>query len=359
MPAQNPHFKKVLIINIFGIGDVLFSTPLISNIKAAFPDCFIGYICNKRAAPLLSANPKINKIFLYERDEFNRVYAQSKIAFLKKMTGILGEIRREKFDVVIDLSLNTHAQFLMWFLGIKTRIGFNYKNRSPLLNHPVKLEGYEGRHVVDYYLSLLDALGIPKKNNRMELIINDSDKDWAAVKLSDFQIKKNDFLVAVVPGGGASWGKDANFKRWSTENYAQLADKMIEKFSAKVILLGDSFEEELCRRVMGAMHKSANIVCGVSLGQFAAILSMCKLALVNDGGPLHVAVAVSTRTASIFGPVDERVYGPYPQGRHIIIKKNLACQPCYRRFKLADCRHHNCLNSLSVNEVMTRLEQSL
>ena len=129
MSSQRPHsLEKVLIINIFGIGDVLFSTPIISNIKAAFPDCFIGYICNKRTAPLLSANPKINKIFLYDRDEFNQTYTKSRIAFLRKITNILCEIRKEKFDTVIDLSLNTHAQFFIWLLGIKTRVGFNYKN---------------------------------------------------------------------------------------------------------------------------------------------------------------------------------------------------------------------------------------
>ena len=359
MSGQNPRLKKILIINIFGIGDVLFSTPLISNIKAAFPDSFIGYICNKRVAPLLSANPKINKIFIYERDEYSRVYQESKIALFRKMMRALDEIRREHFDVAFDLSLNTYAQFFMWFLGIKTRVGFNYKNRSPLLSRKIQLTGYEEKHVIEYYLSLLEGLQIPVKSRQVELFINDEDHERAVAKLSDFQIKKNDFLVAVVPGGGASWGKDANYKRWSAENYAQLADKMIEKFSAKVILLGDTFEEELCRRVMGAMHGSANIVCGTSLGQFAAMLSACKLALVNDGGPLHVAVAVGTRTVSIFGPVDDRVYGPYPQNHHIVIKKDLACQPCYRRFKLADCRHHNCLNSLSVNEVFARLEQSL
>ena len=64
-----PMPRKILIINIFGIGDVLFTTPIISNIKENLPDCFIGYVCNKRTAPVLTSNPKVDKVFIFEKDE--------------------------------------------------------------------------------------------------------------------------------------------------------------------------------------------------------------------------------------------------------------------------------------------------
>ena len=72
--------KKVLIINTFGVGDVLFTTPLISNLKTNYPGLYIGYICNRRTSALLERNPKVDRIFIYERDEFYAAYQRSKIA---------------------------------------------------------------------------------------------------------------------------------------------------------------------------------------------------------------------------------------------------------------------------------------
>ena len=77
-------YKKILIINPFGIGDVLFTTPMISAIRSAVPSATIGYVANARTAPVLKANPKINKVFVYERDDFNAVYRRSKSEFWEK-----------------------------------------------------------------------------------------------------------------------------------------------------------------------------------------------------------------------------------------------------------------------------------
>lgn len=353
-------FKKILIVNIFGIGDVLFTTPLISNIKSKFPEVFIGYVCNSRAAAVLSNNPKVGKLFIYERDEFSDLYKKSKIQFLKKLNSFFGSIKSEGFDLGMDLSLNGNVSFLMMLAGIKRRIGFNYKNRSPWLTEKIELKGYSGKHVTEYYLSLLEKLDVPVVHRKLEFFPTQDDRAWAEKFLDDRKIAPKDFVVGAIPGGGASWGKDATCKRWPAKQYAILADKMVEKFSAKVILLGDQSEKELCRAVKEAMRSTPLDIAGATtIGQLAALLAKCKLVLVNDGGPLHVAVAAGTRTVSIFGPVDENVYGPYPKENHLVVKKDIACQPCYRRFRMADCPHHNCLNLLNAHEVFEKIKESL
>jgi ADP-heptose:LPS heptosyltransferase len=85
---QSP-IKKVLLINIFGIGDVLFTTPLISNLKSSHSDLTIGYLCNRRTVSVLENNPKVNRVFVYERDEFKAVYQQSRVAYLKKVRALI------------------------------------------------------------------------------------------------------------------------------------------------------------------------------------------------------------------------------------------------------------------------------
>ncbi len=362
MYKPNLKAKKILIINIFGIGDVLFTTPLMANIKDACPDVFIGYVCNQRVAPLLQSNPHIDKVFIYEKDEYAALFKKSKSQCIGKVFSVLREIKKEGFDAVIDLSLHKYSTFLMWLVGIKQRIGFNYKNRSPFLTTKVKLVGYENKHVVDYYLDFLKPLNCPITHKELQLFLKDEDELWAGEILNKNHIKPDGHLVAIVPGGGASWGKNVNYKRWPAEKYAILADKIIEKFKATIILLGDITEKDLCRRVAGMMRQKAlEIYTQNNINQFAAVLKKCKLAIVTDGGPLHVAVAVKAKTVSIFGPVDEHVYGPYPSAGldHQVVVEDIACRPCYRRFRVADCSHHRCLQLINVDEVLERVERVL
>jgi len=353
--------KKVLIINIFGIGDVLFTTPVISNLKASYPDLTIGYVCNRRTASLLECNPKVDKIFIYDRDEFRNAYQKSKLAVCKKMVNFLKSIKRERFDTSIDVSLNDFTSWVTWMVGIKNRIGFQYKNRGFFLNKRFALKGYENKHVVQYYLGLLEKLGVPVEYHDLELHINQEDTDWADQFFTENTGQwSTKTVIGLVPGGGASWGKDAVYKRWAPEKYAKLANKLIEKYSAAIILMGDQSELDLCRLVSKSMAHQCMMACGeTTISQFAALARKCSLMIVNDGGPLHIAVAAGVRTVAIFGPVDNLVYGPYPQGNHIVIKKGLVCQPCYRQFRRASCEHISCLGQLTVEEVFEKIKEIL
>jgi len=352
--------QKILIANIFGIGDVLFTTPLIANIKAHNPQVQIGYICNRRTESLLANHPKINRVFVYERDEFNRLYKESKFRFLKKTQEFLSDVKKEQYDMLIDISLSGFIGFFASVIGIKRRIGFDYKQRGRFLTERIVLKGYENKHVVEYYLDLLELIDVPIKHKQLELFIDDHHRNWADEFLRANHLNERDVLIGVVPGGGASWGKDANFKRWPAAKYAKLADKLIENTHAKIILMGDSREEELCRSVEKLMTQDAVMACGqTTIHQFAALAQRCRLMIVNDGGPLHIAVAAQARTVSIFGPVDERVYGPYPSQNHRIVARPLACRPCYRQFRRASCDHVSCLNLIEVDEVFEKVKEIL
>jgi len=361
MSIKGKPLQRVLIINIFGIGDVLFTTPMISNLKASHPDLYIGYVCNSRTAALLEHNPKIDKVFIYDRDDFNEISKKSKILVFKKLIGFLMEIKKEHFDTSIDVSLSDFTNWVTWMAGIKRRIGFKYKSRGFFLNQKFILRGYENKHVVEYYLSLLQSIGIPTDIKNLELSIEQADLDWADRFIGEHISQSNGrHLIGLVPGGGTSWGKDAKYKRWEPEKYAKLADKLIEKFSAAFILMGDKSELDLCGEVSKAMAHPSATACGeTTISQFAALARKCSLMIVNDGGPLHIAVAAGVRTASIFGPVDDKVYGPYPLENHIVIKKNLACQPCYRRFRRASCEHISCLSQLTVDQVFQQVKGAL
>jgi heptosyltransferase II len=343
---------KILIINPYGVGDVLFTTPVIRNLREFYPQAEIAYLANGRTADFIKSNPDIARVFVYERDEFVGNY--------QKYFGLFNSIRKERFDLVFDFSLNSSFDFLTAAGGIKKRVGFDYRKRGRFLTDRVPLTGFEEKHIIEYYLDLLRLVQVPVKTKEMRLDVPSQDIQWAGDWLARHHISLTKPLLAVLPGGGASWGQAARYKRWPAFKYAQLIDKIIENFDAGIILMGDPKEEELCREVVSLAHFPLHFAVGeTSLLGLAALLKRCQGAVVNDGGPLHVAVAVGTRTVSIFGPVDPQVYGPFPLSGHMVVQKNLPCQPCYRRFRMASCGHISCLGELSVDEVYRKVQQIL
>lgn len=151
--------KRFLIINPYGIGDVLFTVPMIMNIKANVPDAFIGYISNRRTASLLGSLSEVNKVTIYDRDEFKAVSSRSKIEFLKLLQKTKNELRDQQYDILFDLSMTWYASFYGKLAGIQERVGLNYKNRSPFLTKKIFVNGYEGRHAAEYYLDLVRTMG--------------------------------------------------------------------------------------------------------------------------------------------------------------------------------------------------------
>lgn len=358
MSAIRP--KRILVVNIFGVGDVLFTTPLIRNIRENLPDCFLGFICNQRARAILLNNPYPDKVWVFEKDHYRHLAKSSRLKCLKEFLAFLNQIRKERFDLVLDLSLSGQVSFFTWLLGIKRRIGFNYKNRGWLLSDKIPIEGYRVKHVVEFYSDLLKSLNFTVNSLNLEIFLSPEEKKWAEVFLRNNGITEDELLIAIVPGGGASWGREAVIKHWPAEKFAEIADKCIEKFKAKIIILGDYGDTAACNRVSAAVRDKAVQACGqTDLRQFAALLNRSNLVVTNDGGPLHIAVAAGAKTVSLFGPVDEKVYGPFPYDpqRHRVVKKELNCRPCYQRFRTPDCTKRICLEEIDAEEVLRAIEE--
>lgn len=355
---------KILVANIFGIGDVLFTTPLISNLRN-LPDTTVDYLCNARTKELLKNNPDVSGIFVYEKDELVGLWKRSKRAFFREVWGLYTRIKKNRYDMVFDLTLSRKLGLLFFLAGIPARAGFDYKGRGIFLNKKKSLVGFEGKHVAEYYLELLEFAGTREATGARE-------KDFKLVpdaeaikkvreRLAGRGIRKDGF-VAVIPGGGASWGASASRKRWTAEGFSEAADALSAR-GEHIILLGDSSEGALLSEVSGKMKNKPLIAeNALGLGEYIALLSMCKLVLCNDGGPLHMAAALGVKTVSIFGPVDAKVYGPYPPSdKHRVVSAwFVKCRPCYNRFKLPECDGDMaCITQIDAGEVIKACEELL
>ncbi|MBU1087457.1 MAG: lipopolysaccharide heptosyltransferase II [Candidatus Omnitrophica bacterium] len=353
---------RILIINPFGIGDVLFSTPVISALRGKYPDSFIAYLCNQAAAPLLENNPKIDKLFFFSRGDFKKIRRESFLKYLTAFIQAILIIRKQKFDLVVDLSMVMQYSLVLWLLGVPKRYGFDYKKRGRFLTDKISVQTFVEKHVVDYYADLLTKLGVENFKRDLSLYLSAEDQRWAVNFLKAHNIAKLDVLVGLAPFGGLSWGVAAENKQWPIESYAFVVEQIIRKHKLKILLFGtkkDLAKTKVFNRIAG---KTEVINCAgqTSLGQLAALISKCKLFISNDSGPLHIACALNRNTVSIYGPVDENVYGPIGDEKlHNIVCADIDCRPCYQNFQKPECPTMNCLQSLDKQKVLAIVEKTI
>jgi len=354
--------KKFLIINPYGIGDVLFTTPLLRAIKEADPENTVSFWSNERVRGILEDNPILDNVFALSRGDLKKIYQQSYLEAIHKSVVLLRQIKKERFDVTLDFSLDYRYSLICKVLGIKRRIGFDFRNRGRFLTDRVCIDGYSDKHMVEYYSNLLSFIDIPLKATALNLFVSQDSSIRAQGILSRARLSDTDLLVGIAPGAGASWGKDAHLKHWPALKFAQLADRIIGDLGARIILLGDDSEKTISEVIVAAMkNKPLDLTGKTNLRELAAIISHLKLLVTNDGGLLHMAVALGVETVSVFGPVDERVYGPYPKGpRHIVVKKDVSCRPCYREFRMPLCEHdRECIKNITLDEVYNAVRSLL
>lgn len=355
--------KKFLLINPFGVGDVLFTSPVVKAIKEVYPQSFIGYWCNQRTAELFKCSPFIDKVYDFSRGDLKKIFARSKLEGIKRALRLWLALRRERYDVCLDFSLDHRYGLVSKLCGINTRIGFDYKHRGRFLTHKIGIEGYSARHIVDYYLELLKFISINPVKKDLNLFICGDARNKINELFSKLGISDSDLIISIAPGAGASWGKDAALKHWPAQCFAEVANRLARDFRAKVLLLGDPSERPIAEAILKQTHnKIIDLVGKSGLQDLAAILEKSCLLITNDGGPMHLAVALGIKTVTIFGPVDDKVYGPYPAGnpRHIVIKKNLSCRPCYKKFRMPQCLHNKeCLFLISPEEVLEQVRRQL
>ncbi|MBN2483558.1 MAG: glycosyltransferase family 9 protein [Candidatus Omnitrophica bacterium] len=364
MPKSNriSLYKSFLVINPFGIGDVLFSTPLLSNLKKAFPQSDIYYLCNSRAVRILKNNPAISGFFIYDRDEFERVRKMSTRIWLKKTFSFLKNIKKKRIEVALDLSLNSQFGFFSWVIGIPRRIGLNYKGRGRFLTDKIPFSGFCDRHVAEYYLDVLRALPVETETFPFAVFTSSGVSGWAKEFIEQNQLTGKP-IIGLVPCGGEAFGKDAKIRRWDKEKFAGLAVQLIDRFDAEIFLFAGPKEKREVDHIInmtGSYKDRCHDLSEISLEEMIALMRHCSLCIGNNTGPLRFADALDKPIIALAGPVDERVYGSYPAsaGRVKVISKQLSCQPCYRNFRIIPCEHdHQCLEQISVDEVLAAAQE--
>ena len=203
---------------------------------------------------------------------------------------------------------------------------------------------------MDYFLNIARACGIEAKTRSYEFFTTSREQSYIADLFQEHGLKKSDFLVVINPGG--NW----DLKRWPKENFAQLADRLIKDYQAKVLLTGAKKDLSLAQDIAALMKGRPIILCGkTSLGQLAALMENVNLVISNDSGPMHIALSQKARVIALFGPTSCKITGPYGQNNYLVIQKDVGCKvPCYQ----LNCRNNRCMKAISVDEVLQAAAES-
>ena len=326
--------KKILIINVNWLGDVLFSTPFIQTIRNNFPESFIACMLVPRTRAMLEGNPAIDEIIIFDEDGLH----QNLIGKLK----LIKLLRARKFDLVFLLHRSFTRTLIAFLAGIPQRIGYYTKKRFFLLTKAIE-PPEEEKHKVEYFLDIARNLGLKVERLNYQFFISPQDKAFAQELLGKEGIADGNFVV-INPGG--NW----LLKRWPKENFACLIDALSDGSSAKIVITGGKGDIKLAQEIASLSKNKPIVLCGkTNLKQLGAVLERAKLVIANDSGPMHLAASLKVPLIALFGPTSPLITGPYTdQANCIVLHKRIGCLiPCYN----LSCSDNRCLKAISVEEV--------
>jgi len=319
----------------------LFSTAVIRNIRRNFPDSFIASIVPSRCYPVLKGNPHLDEVIIFdEKDRHRGILAQ--LNFIKLL-------KTRRFDTVFLLHRSFTRALICRLAGIPERYGYHTKKRGFLLSKKIIPPKRDALHRIDYYLNLIEKSGLKVEDRYAEFFISDDDIKFVDSVLTKNSIKNDDFVVVINPGG--NWLP----KRWPREYWAELADRLIVEFKAKVIITGSHNDLSLAMCIMEGMKEKPMIACGVfNIKHFGALARRVGVFITADTGPLHVANAVGAkRIIAIFGPTSLEITGPYPMKNVTILQTNIGCKiPCYE----VHCKDNRCMKAVTPAEVIEEIK---
>ena len=295
---------KILIIKFRNIGDVLLSTPLISNLKHIYPNSQIDIALNKGCEDMVSNNPNINNIIIYDRPRIKKL---SLLSQLKEEIRFARNIRNNHYDMVINLTEGDRGAQLAFLSGASKKLGFPV--RKGLLSK-IKIfdklgDDKKWQHTVEKDLQFINLLGKEVDNKEVKIYWPNKVKQEIDKILADNNI---DQFVHIHPV--SRW----MFKCWEDDRMASIIDYLQQDKGLKVIITGAPVKKELDRidKILELCKTNPiNLSGALTLKHLACLSSKAKLFFGVDTAPMHMAAATNTPVIALFGASFPVIWGPW------------------------------------------------
>jgi len=331
-----PEWHKILLIKLRAIGDVILTTPVIQNFRQQYPTAQIDFVIEKSALPILKSNPDLDHVF---------VATSGNDRSIARDWRLLRMLQRQKYDVAIDLFGNPRSAWLTLLSGAALRVGFDFRGRK--YAYHVRIPSRANQvHEVDFNLDALRYFSIPVANPQPYLAIDNADIVLAKAIFADLNFH-DAAVVALNPAG--SWPA----KRWPLDYFAKLADLLQNQFPVRFLVLWGPGEMKYAESLALIIGKLAQVHPPTTLSEQAALLSLCRLFVGNDSGPMHLAAAIGIPTIGLYGPTNTRLQSPFGRYAKAVYRPEIPCLGCNRLV----CPLMDCMNYLQPTDVLTTIIQ--
>lgn len=317
-----PKHKKanqILVVATTALGDTLWATPAIENIRKSHPHCYLAVLTSPIGMEVLKHNPHIDKFFVLKEPLSRHFFSLWK------------QLYKERFDTILLFHASQRLTLpLCALLGASRIIGTAGINKGldELLTDPLP---NKAQHEIVRRLKIGECIGAAPSQQTLS-----------------FYLQPNEHLP---PRSFATWialhpgSKDA-FKRWPTEKFIELGRKLKASLPCEILITGTKDERELMEKVAAGIP-GAHIDEPRSLRSFGALLHQMNLLISNDTGPVHLACAINCPVVAIYSSTDPALCGPHKAPRAIAVARRASCDPCLKR----KCQQPFCFLQIGVNEV--------
>lgn len=329
MTIDKGRVKRILIIKLRGIGDVILSTGIINNLIAEFPGAKIDYLTEKPSKAALTGIENINEILLLERN-----------SNAQKLKLILG-IRKRKYDLVFDFFSNPTTALITFLSGAYYRAGFPYRGRKYAYNlfGPAERQKY---HSADLHYKTIENLGIRVNSKDLLFALSNEEKIFADNYFAEAGISGKS-VIGISPSGG--W----NSKKCNPKKFAEFALAIHRKYNVELLIVwgpGDYNDAEV---IKASLPVQSYLAPPTTIKQMAALMGNCDAVIANDSGPMHISAAMGVPTLALFGPTDPRLQGPYGPKNETVRLDSLECINC----NLTECpKNQECFNDMPAELVL-------
>jgi heptosyltransferase II len=340
MNIEPDAIKRILVINLGGIGDVLISTPAVRALKHRFPGSELYFLVAGRVAGAARDLPYAGGVFVFELE---RPWAHIP-ANLKALCALRG--------LKIDLAVNMRTlvslpgarkiKFLMGLIAPRVKAGRDTAGRGYFFDVKIPEDDIGERYEMEYDIEIVRALGAPVQDKKIDFTVDPASEQAAARIFQDAGIAGTDTVIGIHPGGKPS-------HRWPSENFAQVLRGFRAAGACKFVITGSRDEARLAGDIIARSGVEAvNLAGKVTLKELAAVLKRCDLFITNDTGSMHIAAIMDTPMIALFGPGYFKRYDPRNiSPKAVVLYKKESCSPCNKTF----CASVKCLASISVEEV--------
>ena len=337
--------KNILVVKLSAIGDVIHALPVSYAIKETYPDAHLTWVVEPPAYDLLTMNPYIDEIIVFEKKKFKSIGG-----FFSSYGPLKRKIQQRSYDAVLDLQGLFKSAAIARLGQAPVKLGMcNMREFSDKISKPVIGPHAQG-HIVERYLDVARAIGCRVEQVMFPLEVPEREAELTQRIFSQAGANMgNPYVVFAI---GANWPN----KRWPVEYFAELSDWLYERRLIPVLVGGGVVDEQRAAEICAQTDiPPLDLVGRTNFKQLTYILQNAQLVIGGDTGPVHLAAGVGTKTIMLMGPTDANRNGPYGQMENAI-EADRSCKYCWKR---ACPKQLDCLANIQVQQVEQRIGELL